>query len=281
MNNKLCVITGANSGIGFETARALAQQGAFIVMVCRNEDKADAARIKILKEVPDAGIDVVLCDFSIQAEIRNAAKEIQQKYEKIDILINNHGFVAAERENTVDGLEITFAVNHIGYFLFTHLLLNMVKESEEGRIISVASEAHHSGEFNSKNLQLDHGFKPWKAYGNSKLFNILFTKELANRLAETSVTANCLHPGVVSTNFAQDSNWVLKTLFRLGKYFFISPQKGAQTTLFLATSDTVKDVNGAYFKNKKVAIPSKTARDEEAASVLWDMSEKLCGIGSP
>ncbi|MAL18544.1 MAG: retinol dehydrogenase [Balneola sp.] len=278
MNNKLCVITGANSGIGFETTKALAKQGAYIVMVCRNEDKAEAARQQIIDETSNPGIEIVLCDFAIQSEIRTAAEHIKKNYEKIDVLINNHGFVAAEREETVDGLEKTFAVNHIGYFLFTNLLLDHIKASDYARIVSVASEAHKTGEFNPENIQLSEGFSPMKAYGNSKLFNILFTKELAHRLTETHVTANCLHPGVVASNFAQSGSWLLRTFFTIGKLFMVSPKKGAQTSIYLATSDDVENVNGAYFKNEKAATPSKTARDADAAAELWKMSEKLCGM---
>ena len=278
MNNKLCVITGANSGIGFETTKALAKKGAYMVMVCRNEDKAEEARQQIIDETSNPGIDIVLCDFAIQSEIRKAAEHIKSNYDKIDVLINNHGYLASEREETVEGLEKTFAVNHIGYFLFTNLLLDHIKSSDYGRIISVASEAHRTGDFDPENLQLSEGFQPWKAYGNSKLFNILFTKELAHRLSDSHVTANCLHPGVVATNFAQSGSWIMKTFFNIGKLFFISPKKGAQTSIYLASSPEVENVNGAYFKNKKAATPSKTARDAEAASELWKMSEKLCGI---
>lgn len=272
------MITGANSGIGFETAKALAQKGAYVVMVCRNEDKAETARQKIIEETSNPGIDIILCDFSIQYEIRQAAEQIENNYEKIDVLINNHGFLASERENTVDGLEKTFAVNHIGYFMFTNLLLDMIKAADQGRIISVASEAHRTGEFDPENIQLNNNFKPWKAYGNSKLFNILFTTELAHQLVGTNVTANCLHPGVVASNFAQSGSWIMRTLFTIGKPFFVSPKKGAETSIYLATSDNIKNVNGAYFRNKKVATPSKTARNEEAAKQLWDISKKLCSL---
>lgn len=278
MNNKLCVITGANSGIGFETTKALAQKGAYLVMVCRNEDKAEAARAQIIEETSNPGIEIVLCDFAIQAEIRKAAKEIKERYEKIDVLINNHGFLASEKEETVDGLEKTFAVNHIGYFLFTNLLLDHIKAADSGRIVNVASAAHRAGEFDPENIQLDSNFTPWKAYGNSKLFNIMFTKELARKLVDTNVTANSLHPGVVASNFAQSGSWIMKTLFTIGKPFFISSRKGAETSIYLASSDEVKNVNGAYFKNKRAATPKKIARDEEAAKELWDISKKLCGI---
>lgn len=278
MKNKLCIITGANSGIGFETAKELARQGAFIVMVCRNEDKADAAKKAILNETPDAGIDVILCDFSIQDEIRKAADEIISKYQKIDILINNHGFMTNSFEETVDGLESIFAVNHIGYFLFTNLLLPVIKNSGNARIINVASDAHRSGKFDADNLQLRKGFSSWQAYSNSKLYNILFTIELADRLKDTGVTVNCLHPGVVRTNFGNNGSPLFAIFWKLGAPFMKSHRQGADTSIYLATSEEVADVNGAYFADSKVKTPRKQALDPEAARTLWAISEELTGL---
>lgn len=277
MQNKLCVITGANSGIGFETAKDLASKGAFIVMVCRNEDKAEAAKKSILANTPGAGVDIVLCDFSAQIEIEKAADIISAKYDHIDLLINNHGFIAAERNETVDGLEETFAVNHIGYFLFTNLLLDKLKAAPKARIVNVASDAHRAGEFNPDNIQLKTGYSAMKAYGNSKLFNILFTKELADRLKDTTITVNCLHPGVIRSNFGSGSNFLVRTFWKIAAPFMISPEQGAQTTIYLATSDDVEEANGAYFKNKKVTAPRAIAQDMDAAKKLWDISNELCG----
>lgn len=278
MNNKLCVITGANSGIGFETAKELAKQGAFIVMACRNEDKAESAKREILRESPSSGVDIVLCDFSIQSEIRAAADQIKASYEKIDVLINNHGFIAGSYNETVDGLEETFGVNHIGYFLFTNLLLDHVKAAGSARIINVASDAHKGGEFDPSNLQLKQNYSYWKAYQNSKLFNILFTIELAERLKGTGVTANCLHPGVIKSNFGSNSTFLIRIFWKLAGPFMKSNKQGAQTTIYLATSDEVKEVNGAYFKNSKVKAPADHALDKEAAEKLWEISEQLCEL---
>lgn len=278
MENKLCVITGANSGIGYETTKEIAAQGAFVVMVCRNEDKAEAARQQIISEIPDAGLSIILCDFASMDDIRRAAAEIAEQYEKIDILINNHGFIAKEYDTTVDGLEQTFGVNHIGYFLFTNLLLPQVKAAGKARIVNVASTAHRRGEFDPDNIQLKTGYDNWKAYGNSKLFNILFTKELANRLKDTDVAANCLHPGVIASNFGQSSTLPVKLFYKLAGRFMKDNRQGAETTIYLATSPEVEEVNGAYFSNKKVATPSKIARDDEAAKKLWEISEEICGL---
>lgn len=278
MNNKLCVITGANSGIGFETAKELAKQGAFIVMVCRNEDKAESAKKEIMQETTGTGVDIVLCDFASQDDIRKAADEIKARYDQVDILINNHGFIAGEYNETIEGLEETFGVNHIGYFLFTNLLLDHVKVAGKARIINVASEAHRNGEFNPDNLQLKDNYSSWKAYANSKLFNILFTKELADRLKDTQVTANCLHPGVIASNFASDAGFLTRIFWKVAGPFMKSNREGAETTIYLATSDEVSDVNGAYFKDCKVATPRKSAMNKEDAEKLWEMSEELCGL---
>lgn len=275
IENKLCVITGANSGIGFETAKELASQGAYIVMVCRNEDKAISARKSILDETSAAaGIDIVICDFSIQSDIHSAAKEINEKYEKIDVLINNHGFIAAEYKETIDGIEETFAVNHLGYFIFTKLLLNKIENNEGARIINVASEAHRTGSFNADDIEMKKGYSAWKAYGNSKLFNILFTKELADRLKSQNVTVNCLHPGVIASNFASSGNLLTRLFWKVASPFMLSSEGGAQTTIFLATSDDVEGVSGAYFKNKKAVSPTATARNSDFAKKLCEISEK-------
>lgn len=280
MNNKLCVITGANSGIGFETAKELAKQGAFIVMVCRNEDKAEIAKQEILRETTGSGVKIVLCDFSSQGEIRKAAEEITSSYKKIDVLINNHGFVAGKYNETIEGLEETFGVNHIGYFLFTNLLLDAVKAAGVARIINVASDAHRSAtKFDAENLQLKDNYSTWKAYANSKLYNILFTVELADRLKGTQVTANSLHPGVIASNFGSSSTTLIKIFWKLAGPFMKSNKDGAQTTIYLATSDEVEEVNGAYFKDSKVVAPSNQAFDKEAAEQLWRKSEELCEMG--
>lgn len=278
MNNKLCVITGANSGIGYETALKLSAGGAYIIMVCRNEDKAVAARQQIINETGNPGIEIVLCDFAIQSEIRKAAAAITAQYQQVDVLINNHGVILSDREETVDGLEKTFAVNHIGYFLFTHLLLDSIKESDYARIINISSEAHRSGTFDENDIQLRNGFKPLKAYANSKLYNILFTNRLARELEGSTVTANAVHPGFVHTNFGRQGSFMMKSMMFLARPFMISAKKGARTGIYLASSDEVEGVNGAYFKNSKAATPSRQARDTSAADQLWDMSLKLCSL---
>lgn len=274
---KICVITGANSGIGYETAKNLAAKGFLIVMVCRNMQKALRAKNNIIISQKDANIDIVQCDFSIQSDVWKAANTIRNKYKNIDLLINNHGFIAAERKETVDKLEETFAVNHIGYFLFTNLLLQLLENSDSARIINVASDAHRNGVFTPTDLQSTKQFNALKVYGTTKLFNILFTKHLAKKLTNTKITVNCLHPGVVRSNFAKNSGFFIRWFWRLASPFMISAEKGAQTIIFLATSQKIKTVSGAYFRNKKVATPRKNALNTNHAKQLWDISNELCG----
>ena len=247
-------------------------------MLCRNEQKALNARKEIQRIIPSAGIDIILCDFSVQDDIRKAANEILEKYNKIDVLINNHGFISKIFKETVDGLESTFAVNHIGYFLLTNLLLHKIKLSGKARIVNVASEAHRNGIFNLNDLQLKKEFNAWKAYGNSKLFNILFTVELASRLKNTDVTTNCLHPGVIKSNFSSGLSPIFKILWKLGTPFMKNNLEGAATTIYLATSEEVSKVNGAYFADSMVKSPRSHALDPKAAKKLWEISERLCGL---
>jgi NAD(P)-dependent dehydrogenase (short-subunit alcohol dehydrogenase family) len=278
--HKVCVITGANSGIGYETTKALAAMGMFVVMVCRNEGKALAARNQLVRETANSGIEVVICDFAIQHDIREAARAINEKFDKIDILINNHGSVAAKREETIDGIEKTFAVNHLGYFLFTNLLLDKIKAADAGRIINVASNAHKGAKFDPENLQQEQSFSSLNAYSVSKLCNILFTMELAERLKGTNVTANSLHPGFVDTGIVDESNILVKSLWLMGKPFAKNPRQGARTSVYLATSPDVKNISGEYFNNRKITRPSMEARNMDHAKTLWEISEELTGLSS-
>lgn len=275
LSNKVCVITGANSGIGYETAKALAALGMYVIMVCRNEEKAESARIQLSRETANPSIEVVLCDFSIQHDIHHAAAIINDKFDKIDILINNHGLITSKREETIDGLEKTFAVNHMGYFLFTKLLLDKIKAADSGRIINVASTAHRQGTFNPSDIQLRKGFAPMRAYNNSKLFNILFTMELDQQLQGSGVTANCLHPGVIKSGFGREGSLLFKLMFGMISPFKITSQQGALTTIYLATSSEVEGISGEYFSKRKKARPSITARNMDYAKQLWEMSESF------
>ena len=277
MQNKLCIVTGANSGIGKATTLRLVEMGAYVVMVCRNEEKANKAKEEIINKTGNTGVEVMLADLAYQYEIREVADHFRNKYDQLDVLINNAGMIPSKREETIEGIEKTLAVNHLGPFLLTNLLIDHLKTAPEARIINVSSEVHRLGAsiFHLSNLQLEEGFSPTKAYGLSKLCNIMFTRELASRLADTSVTANALHPGVVSTHLASDASWMMKLFYTIGTPFMKSPAKGAETPLYLATSDEVEGVSGKYFKNKKEIKPADVALDDDLCRKLWEISEEL------
>lgn len=276
MITKTALITGATSGIGRITALELARQGYTTILAVRNEAKARKTAAEIKREAGHDRVDYLLVDFSSQAQIRRLAAEFLARYHHLHLLINNHGTINLLRQETADGLEQTFAVNHLGYFLLTNLLLNRLIESAPARIINVSSGAHWSGHIAFNDLQLQQGYSWKRAYSQSKLANILFTIELAERLRNTDVTANALHPGWVATNIGANN---IPLFGRLGKALInltaVSPEKGAQTTLYLATSPEVAAVSGQYFKDCKPARTSAVAQDKEAARRLWAISEEL------
>lgn len=277
MQNKLCIVTGANSGIGKAITLRLVEMGAYVVMICRNEEKANEAKEEIISQTGSTGVEVMLADLAYQYEIREVADRFRNKYDQLDVLINNAGMIPSKREETIEGVERTFAVNYLGHFLLTNLLLDHMKAAPEARIINISSEVHRLGAsiFHLSNLQLQEGFSPIKAYGLSKLCNIMFTRELAARLKDTTVTANALHPGVVSTRLASEASWMMKLFYTLGKPFMKSPTSGAETPLYLATADEVTGVGGKYFKNKKEIKPADIALDDDLCRQLWEISEEL------
>lgn len=280
LRNKLCVVTGSNSGIGKETVRAFANQKAYVVMVCRNEQRAEQARQELIRDTGHTGIEVMLADLAIQHDVREVADRISEKFEKVDILVNNAGIIADRREETIDGIEKTLAINHLAPFLLTNLLRDSLEKAPDARVVNVASEVHRVGAkaFDIDDLQLEENYSPMKAYGVSKLCNIMFTHELAKRSAETSITTNSLHPGVVSTQLAEEASWLMKFFYFIGKPFMRSPKSGAQTSIFLATSDEVKSTSGKYFRNKKKATPASIAYDDTITKKLWQRSEQLTGL---
>jgi retinol dehydrogenase-12 len=271
MKGKICLVTGANSGIGFETAKALARMGARVGLICRTPAKCEDAKSAILQAVPSAELDGFTADLSSQAEIRRVAADIKRTYPKIDVLINNAGIVENTFKRSVDGIEMTFAVNHLAYFLLTNLLLELIKAAAPSRIINVSSAAHFGARMDFDNLQGEKGYNGWRAYSQSKLANILFTYELARRLAGTGVTVNCLHPGVIGTKLFRN----LGIINTLAGIFLASPEKGAETSVYLASSPEVEGVTGKYFDNKR-AVPSSSASYNEAdAKRLWQISAEL------
>jgi NAD(P)-dependent dehydrogenase (short-subunit alcohol dehydrogenase family) len=279
MKNQVCIVSGANSGIGKITALALAKQGAHLVMICRNPEKSEPVRQEIIEKSANQSVDIFYCDFGHQAQIRKVADTIKSKFKRIDVLVNNAGFIAKNyREITQDGYEKTFAVNHLGYFMLTNLLKNELKASPQARIVNVSSEAHRFIKFDINNLQLEKGYSAIKAYALSKLCNVLFTKELAKRLIGTNSITNCLHPGGVGTNFAADSTPLFKFIFKLGKPFLLSPEKGAETSIYLASSPEALKFNGEYFDKKKPKNPTKDALNPDYASQLWMASASMTGL---
>lgn len=279
MQDKICLVTGANSGIGKVTARELAKRGARIIMLCRNEEKAEKAKEDILKVCGHKRVDIVLADLSSLADVRQAAAQINAAYPKIDILNNNAGLIMGnKRKTTRDGFEMTFGVNHLAPFLLTYLLLDKVMESSHGRIINVSSEAHRIARLDFNNLQYEKGYSGLKAYALSKLCNILFTHELSKRLQGTHVVTNALHPGGVASNFGTGVNGFFSLILKLSRPFMDSAEEGAETSIYLATSKEGAHASGLYFKNKKPIKPSKTAMSDFNAQRLWEASEKLLDI---
>jgi len=273
---KTAVVTGANSGIGKITALELARRNYRVVMVCRNQEKAEAAKREITEETGNENIQIEICDLSLMSNIRNSARHIREIYPSIDLLVNNAGILPqSERHTTSEGFEMTFAVNHLAYFLLTREVLPALKSAEFSRIVNVASEAHKSGTFDPDNLQLESGYSTVKAYGNSKLFNIMFTRQLHEELNGTNISTYSLHPGVVNTNFAAESDSFFAKLFDLGRFFMLSPERGASTSVYLCTEPGIEHLSGRYFIKSKPAKPSGIARDDEACKKLWDMSQEL------
>jgi retinol dehydrogenase 14 len=274
MTGKTCVVTGATAGIGKETAVALAAAGARVAIVCRTRDRGERALAEIRQR---SGGDVVLfvADLGSQRAVRVLAARLTAALPRVDVLVNNAGLVLDERVLTEDGLETTFAVNHIGYFLLARLLEPKLCASAPARIVNVASGAHRGATIRFDDLMGARAYDGWKAYKQSKLANIVFTYELARRLAGTGVTANCLHPGAVATSFGKAGPALIRLAVRIGRPFMKSPARGAVTSIYLASSAAVQGVSGKYFVNRREARSSDESYDPEVAARLWKVSEEL------
>ncbi|MFL5513406.1 MAG: SDR family oxidoreductase [Gemmatimonadales bacterium] len=279
MTGRVCVITGASRGIGRASAEALASLGASLTLVCRQQVDGDKVANEIASRHP-AALDVVAADLSSQTDIQRAAAQIRKRHPAIHVLINNAGVFTRRRQLTFDGLEQQFAVNHLAYFLFTNLLLDCLKAAAPSRIINVSSGAHSGSHLDFADLQGERGYDGNRAYSQSKLANILFTYELARRLRGTGVTANCLHPGVIATRLLADYMGVPAAGGALARTFGAKPEKGAETIVYLASSQEVEGVTGKYFVNKRPVTSSRESNDEAAARRLWEVSERLTGISN-
>ncbi|MGZ4120176.1 MAG: SDR family oxidoreductase [Actinomycetota bacterium] len=277
MDGRVCVITGGTSGIGKETARALAERGARVVLINRNAEKGTAVAAEIARTAT-VPVEMVHGDISSFASIRAAAAEVLDRYPRIDVLINNAGVFRVRRHVTADGFEETFAVNHLAPFLLTNLLLARLKESAPSRVVIVASDAHRGAVLDFTDLLLEHRFGSWKAYSRSKLANVMFSYALARRLNGSGVTANSLHPGFVATRLGSGNKIPIVPVYVLLRPFTISPRAGAETSVFLASSPDVEGVTGKYFDKKKDVRSSRVSMDEEAQELLWKMSAELTGL---
>lgn len=278
MVGKVVMVTGANAGIGKETALSLARMGATVVLVCRSRSKGEAAQADIQTASNNPHVDLILADFASLAAVRRAAETFLARYDRLDVLVNNAGLYLGKRLLSADGYEMTFAVNHLAPFLLTNLLLDTLKASAPARIINVSSGAHAAGRIRFDDLQSARGYQGFRAYADSKLANILFSNELARRLAGTGVTANSLHPGAVASNFAQDTGGFFGQLFKLARPFMRTPEQGAQTSIYLASAPEIADVSGVYFVDSRPARTAPQANDAAAAQRLWEVSAELVGL---
>jgi NAD(P)-dependent dehydrogenase (short-subunit alcohol dehydrogenase family) len=280
MAGKVVVITGGNTGIGKEAAVALAGRGAQVVITSRNEERGRAARQEIAERSGNDSVDVMPLDLASFRSIRSFAADALDRFDHLDVLVNNAGLILHRRAETQEGFEETFGVNHLGHFLLTEMLLERLRASAPSRVVVVSSHAHKGARrgLDFDDLQTEHNYKWMGVYNKSKLANIYFARELARRLDGTGVTVNALHPGFVRSEFGRGGDlggiygWGIKYL---ASPFAISPEKGARTTVYLASSPDVADVSGGYFYKCKPSAPSAVAQDDEAASRLWDASEKL------
>ena len=275
MHGKVVLITGATAGIGLVTARELARLGATVVGVARNPQKAAQVAEQIRADT-GATVHFLIADLSSLAEVRRLADEFKRQYSRLDVLVNNAGAVNMTRQETVDGYELTFALNHLSYFLLTTLLLDLLKASAPSRIINVSSNAARGGRINFDDLEGRRGYSGFGAYSQSKLANILFTFELARRLQGTGVTVNALHPGFVATNFGHNNGGLMTTGIRLVQRFAaLKPDQGAATQIYLASSPEVEGVTGQYFTKSRPAKAPAAAYDEADARRLWEVSERM------
>lgn len=278
MAGKVCLVTGGNSGIGLETCVALAERGADLFVVSRDRGRGEAAVAEIRRRGASDSVTLLVADLSSQKSVRELAADMAARRPRLDVLLNNAGAIVGERTLTEDGIETTFAVNHLAYFMLSILLLEPLRAAAPSRVVNVASEAHRSGKIDFDNLQGERSYGNWAAYAQSKLANIMFTHELSKRIHDDGVTANCLHPGVVATNFGKTGTPLVRCAMRLFRPFFTGAEQGAETSIHLASSPEVSGVTGKYFIKKREARSSPASYDESVAARLWSVSESMTGL---
>jgi NAD(P)-dependent dehydrogenase (short-subunit alcohol dehydrogenase family) len=281
VHGKVCILTGGTSGIGRETAVSLAALGARLALICRDARRGEETVAEIAERTGHREATVHLADLSVQRDVRRVAAELLARYPRIDVLVNNAGVVNLRRTLTEDGIEAVFATNHLAYFLLTLLLLGRLRVSAPARIVNVASEAHRFGHLDFDDLGNARRYRAMRVYGQSKLANILFTYELARRLAGSAVTANCVHPGAVGTRLGHNNGTVARLLAVALRPFFRTPAEGADTSIWLASSPDVEGVTGGYFVRRKPKRSSAATYDEATARRLWDVSVALTGVDDP
>jgi NAD(P)-dependent dehydrogenase (short-subunit alcohol dehydrogenase family) len=280
MTGETCLVTGSTRGIGFYTARALAIQGAHVILVGHNEKRGAQALERILRIAGEGSAHFFLADLSAQDSILRLARDVQDRYAHLDVLVNNVGGFFWRRQESADGIEMTFALNHLSYFALTSLLLDMLKESSPARIVNVASDAHRRAEMRFDDLQFEQGYDGFRAYAQSKLANLLFTYELARRLGESGVIANALHPGFVNTHIYSRLGLFGPLIRLVGLLFAKSPKEGAQTSIYVASSPQVEGISGAYFVDQEPTSSSPASYDEEAARRLWEVSRDIVDLSA-
>ena len=283
MKDKIILITGANRGIGKETTRALAEKGATIIMACRNLEKAEPVREIIQTESKNPNIEVMKLDLASLKSVRNFTQEFKARYQQLNVLINNAGVFCMKREETEEGFELTIGVNHLGHFLLTYELLPILEKTPDARIINLSSNAHFSADLDLDDLHFKkRKYSGIKAYGSSRLATVFFTQELAERLKKKDITVNSLHPGHVDTNmwdlWGPEKKWYQSIINGMIKLFLISAEEGAQTSIYLASSNEVKGITGKYFAKKRIKAASKKCSDIKLQNELWQLSERLTGI---
>ena len=274
LDGRVALVTGANSGIGYEVALQLAARGATLVLLCRDAERGEAARARISEQTSNDRVELLLADMGSQAQVRRAAAEFRERHDRLHLLVNSAGAIQRRRELTEDGLERTFAANHLGTFLLTRQLLDVIRASAPARIINVASSSHARGPLDFADLDSAEDWAGMRAYGRSKLGNVMFSHELARRLDGSGVTVNAMHPGLVATNFGRGVRWI-----RLGiaaaRWFMVSPRDSGADVLHLATSPELDGVTGAYFVRREQQPSSEFSRDESLQQRLWMASEVL------
>jgi NAD(P)-dependent dehydrogenase (short-subunit alcohol dehydrogenase family) len=277
LEGKSVLVTGATNGIGRATAQALAARGARTLIVGRDPARGEETVAEIRQATGNPRVEALVADLSSRAGVRRVAGEVKARLGRLDVLLNNAGAIFAERRVSADGVEMTLALNHLGYFHLTLELLPLLVAAGAARVVSVSSTAHERGRMDWDDLQGERGYAMWKAYCQSKLANVLFTRELARRLRGTGVVANALHPGVIATGFGRNTPGFFRTLVILGAPLLSSPEKGARTSVHVATAPELGAVTGRYFQDCKERLPAAAGRDDAAAERLWRISEEMTG----